>query len=488
MTAELVAAATVGTAHRAVDLSGLPEPLRPDPMPVDPARAVLDAAALSALARRTVAAARPASPPPAPVAERAPVVPDVVRQVLARVERHPALLIEALTMIHRADLRLPPDLVPVLLDDARPAVVAAARAVTGEIGRLLISKNPRWARPPEPDPTDRTVWDEGTTAERGRWLRALRRADPAAARNALLDGLLRESPTTRAEFLGVLADGLSAADQDLLLTAVGDRSEAVVGVALSLLSRLPDSPLRRDMRALVARHLTVTGRLARGTVTVVPIRPAEFAPWPAPPGDPWTAVLGRVDPSDWAQVVGADLFASIAAGADELRPLTSGFRAAALTFRHGELARALVTAQLAQAGARMPPPVDAELWWVLARPDLRELMERLLADRRVPAAQVESILTGVARPLSGSLARLLARWLPTGGVGNGPAPRPLWELWAAAADRPDCRELAGLARGIAAQATGDQASTLVTRASHAATLLTVRAVLHETLCPSGGNP
>lgn len=487
--ADLVAAATVGTAHRAVDLAGLPEPIRPNPLPDDPAVAVLDAAALAALARRAVPASRDTPRQPTrPAPEGLPVMPQVVRQVLARVDRQPALLIEALTLIHRAGLRLPPDLVPVLLDDGRPAVVAAARPVIGEIGRLLMAKNSRWAAGAEPDPADRRIWDEGTVAERAGWLRALRRIDPAAARDLLMDGFARESAATRAELLGVLDVGLTAADQDFLLGAVGDRSRAVVDVALGLLTRLPGSPLRRDMRVLLGRHLDVRRRLVRTTATVSPLRPDEFAPWPVPAGDPWTALLGRVDPADWPSVVGGDLLPLIAAGADELRPLGPGFRAAALTFRHPGLARALVSAQLALASARVPPVVDPELWGVLPPPDVRELLERLLDDRRVRADQVAAVLAGVTRPWPVALARLLARWLPTGGVASGPAPRTVWDLWATSVALPDCREVAGLARTIAERATGEAASALVTRASQAATLLTVRAVLHETLCPPGGNP
>ena len=485
--ADLIAAATVGTAHRALDLADLPPAVRPDPRAADPAVALLDAAALSALAARTAPRQRTALRDPTdPVPERVPIIPDIVRQVLARVERQPALLVEALTLIRQAGLRLPPDLVPVLLDDARPAVVSAARPVTGEIGRLLMTKNPRWAPAAEPDPADRTTWDEGTVTERARWLRALRRTDPLAARELLMDGFARESATTRAELLGVLGDGLSAGDQDFLLTAVGDRSRAVVEVALGLLNRLPDSPLRRDMRALAGRHVTVARRLLRTAVTVTRLVPEEFAPWPAPAGDPWTVLLGRVDPVDWPAAFGGDPFPLITTGADELRPLTPGFRAAALEFRHAGLARALVSAQLAAASARVPPVVDPELWGILAPPDLRELLERLLDDRRVRADQVDAVLAGRDRPWPAPITRLLARWLPTGGAQNGPAPRSMWDRWATSAALPDCRELSELARAVAERATGDAASTLITRASQAATLLTVRAVLHETLRPPGG--
>jgi len=62
----------------------------------------------------------------------------------------------------------------------------------------------------------------------------------------------------------------------------------------------------------------------------------------------------------------------------------------------------------------------------------------------------------------------------------------MWDRWATSAALPDCRELSELARAVAERATGDAASTLITRASQAATLLTVRAVLHETLRPPGG--
>lgn len=487
--ADLVAAATVGTAHRAVDLTDLPEPVRPHPRPVDAAIGLLDAAALAALARRTVPAARPAPPDPIhPAPERRAVAPDVVRQVLARVERQPGLLVEALMLVDRAGLRLPPDLVPGLLDDARPAVVAAARPVTGEIGRLLMARNPRWAEPVPPDPADRTAWDEGTAAERSAWLRGLRRTDPARARELLLDGFGRESATTRAELLAVLAQGLTPADQDVLLTAVGDRSRSVVEVALDLLARLPDSPLRRDMRALAGRHLAVRRRLLGPAVTITPIAPGEFAPWPPPSDDPWATVLRRIDPADWPATVGGDLLPLIAAGHDDLRALWPGFRAAALAFGHARLARAMVSAQLATASARVPPVVDPELWWVLDPADVRVLLERLLGDRRVRADQVERVVAGLRRPWPASLSRLLARWLPGGGTRNGPAPRSLWDLWTTAAALPDCRELADLARAAAGRATGEAASTLVTRAGHAATLLTVRAVLHETLCPPGGTP
>ncbi len=493
MISELVAAATVGTAHRAVDVAALPASLRPDPMPADSAVAVLDAAALVALARRTVP---PAPPHPAitatvPAPERVPLMPDVLRQIIGRVERHPAVLVEALVLIRRAGLRLHPDLVPGLLDDGRPEVVAATRPVSGEIGEFLMSRNPRWAAPIAADPTETSAWDEGTTPERIRWLRALRRTEPDRARELMSDSFSQEGSAVRAELLAVLADGLSPADQDFLLAAVGDRSRAVVGQALDLLTLLPDSPLCRDMEALAARHLKVGHRLQRTTFTVTEPRPAEFAPWPVPQAAPWTVLLGRIDPARWTRVFGMDLLGPLAAGADEFNPLVPGFRQAAVTFRHAVLARVLITGRFT---------VDTSLWSVLSAADAADPLDRLLADRRIRPDQVTAALSALPRPWPAPLARRLAGWLSDTGNATTPPPRQLWDLWASAAELPDCRELATLAREIAARAAGDRAAALVTRAGNAANLLTLRAVLretlqetlhetlHETLCPPGGNP
>ncbi len=489
MTSELVVAATVGTAHRAVDVAGLPDDLRPDPLPDDPAVALLDAAALAALARRaapTTPAVAPTVPPTAPTVpppERLPVVPDVVRQVLGRVANQPAILIEALTLIGRAGMRLPTALVPALLDDPRPAVVAAARPVSGEIGGFLIGKNPRWAVPAATDPTDRTAWEEGTTAERVGWLRALRRVDPDAARELLAEGFGRESAPTRIALLEALAERLSPADQGFLLTAVGDRSGAAAAVALDLLTRLPDSPLRRQMRDVAARHLTVGRRLLRTTITLTSPTAPELAPWPITDDLTWTAVLRRVDPTEWTDLFGADLLPLL--GADQLQPLRPGLRPAALTFRHSGLARLLITEQIAPRDPKMPPTVDAELWSALTVADATDLLDELLDDRRVRPDQVTAAVTAAPKPWRRRFGRRFAAWLPAVGPANNPAPRPLWELWATATALGDCREAADLARTIAEQAAGDNASTVVTRASQAANLLTLRAVLDETL---GGTP
>lgn len=492
MTGDLVVAATVGTARRAVDLDRLPAALRPGGTAGEPAIALLDAAALSAVARRSVPPRVPPGDPatscPPPVEHR-PVISEAVRQELVRMRRHEAVLLEALTAIERAGLRLPVDLLPHLLDDARPAVAAAAAGPVGGVtARLLLAANPRWAAAGAPDPADARPWDEGPLVERSRWLRARRLTDPDGARALLADGFTREPAASRAELLAALAVNLGPADQDLLLAAVGDRSQAVVTVAIDLLTRLPDSPLRRDMRALAGRHLVLRKRLLRApSVTLTDPGPEEFAPWPAPDRDPWAPLLGRIDPAEWPSVFGADLLPLV--GSPELRPLRPGFRRAAVTFRHAGLARVLVRAQLDTAADAGPTPVvDAALWAVLAPPDLVDCFERLLADNRVRPGHLSPLLAALPRPWPVGVSRRLGPWLATSGTVGVPAARALWDTWAEGTALADCREIGALARQIIERASGDQAGPLVTRVSPASRILTLRAVLHGALPRPEGSP
>jgi hypothetical protein len=122
---------------------------------------------------------------------------------------------------------------------------------------------------------------------------------------------------------------------------------------------------------------------------------------------------------------------------------------------------------------------------VLGPPDATELLDRLLADRRVRPDQVSTAVSALPRPWPAPLGRRLAGWLPATGTGT-PAPRSLWELWAAATALPDCREMAALARQSAATPDAESGSGLRTRAGNTANQLTLRAVLYETLCIPGG--
>jgi hypothetical protein len=297
--------------------------------------------------------------------------------------------------------------------------------------------------------------------------------------------------------LTVLTDGLSGADQDFLQAAVLDRSRVVSAAAITLLTQLPDSVLRRDMRTLAARHLVIVRRLMRTTVKVSALDIQELAPWPIPDTDPWTALISRIDPAEWPQIFGGDLLALVAGGSAELDPLQPGFRLAAITFRDAGLAQVLLTRKFESVGPKLAPIIDRELWAVLNPADATVQLDRLLAHPLTLPDHVTTAATALATPWSAALARRLARWLPAGGDAvapalRRPAPKVLWDLWATATALSDCREMADLARSAVTNATGDHSSALTTRASNAANLLTLRAVLYETLpietrCIPGGN-
>lgn len=471
--ADIIAAATVGAAHRAVDLTALPQALRPQALSADPSAALLDAAALIAVTARTTPALRPAPRPDRPAPETRPVIGPTVRQTLSRIVEHRDILLEALALVDRAGQRLPADLVPVLLDDPRAEVVAATRPVVGEVGRWLMGKNPRWATPVL---DDADAWTEGTQSTRLHWLRQLRAADPAAARALVTADLPAESAGDRALFLGVLADGLEPADEAVLMRFVHDRSRFVVPVALDLLTRLPGSRLRRDLGSVLTGHLQIHRGLLRTTVSVSEPDPSELGNWPVTDG--LVGVIGRIDPADWPALIGGDLLPLLRKGHEELEPLRPGLRQAAINFRHSELAEALLAPTLQTKEAK----IDHELWSALST-EAATAMVLDLIDRKAPSLRIQQALETLTRPYPTALALRLPSWLATAVGGTNPAQPILWSDWAGAVALADTRAAADIARTLAP--TGEAGSGLLTRAGNAAMLLTLRSVLAEAFHPTG---
>lgn len=117
----------------------------------------------------------------------------------------------------------------------------------GPRGRWLARQNPRWSDLVAPDTGDPSVWQHGSAATRRRWFRALRAQDPAAATELLTASWKTEAASGRQTLLGELATGSGVYDEELLETALGDRSRKVREVALDLSRRLPDSSFGRRM-------------------------------------------------------------------------------------------------------------------------------------------------------------------------------------------------------------------------------------------------
>jgi Family of unknown function (DUF5691) len=270
---DLVVAATVGLARRPLHLTGLAGPAGQHAGVLDSgddAADLLDAVALTVAARR--AGARPVTGVacPAPAApDAAPELPARAADLLERAEGgDPALLASLLAATASHGYRAPAPLLPALLDAAvrdatlRPAVAA----VLGARGRWLATRRGDWQRVADDaaadaaGPDDPVVWDTGRPGERRSYLAALRARDPAAARDLLAAGWSRETGDDRADLLGVLVQGLSAADEEFLETVLDDRKAAVRAAARLLLVRLPGSAFIRRAAERAAPLLRLEGR------------------------------------------------------------------------------------------------------------------------------------------------------------------------------------------------------------------------------------
>ncbi|MEP7764365.1 DUF5691 domain-containing protein [Sanguibacter sp. 25GB23B1] len=329
----LVSAALLGAARRPVDPSTLPGAVGevgarlPE---TDPAARLLDAAALLTVARRAglrpETRAVPAGTAPLDgtardraALDRAPLetAPLVSRAAAARLDGllsgarddADALLDQWLDAAGRRGLRVPPDRLPALLDwAARRTHRTAVLPVLGERGRWLAAHRDRWARTldradaaaptqtasPETSSVDSssvdTTWTHGTPLERQRWFGALRRADAAAARAALLAlDWNRQDGDSRLAFVEALARGLDLPDEEVLDRALADRRKDVRAVATHLLARVPGGRFQvqaaaRALACVRVEHPPRPSLMARrpGPRIVVTLPDAgDTTPWPA---------------------------------------------------------------------------------------------------------------------------------------------------------------------------------------------------------------
>ncbi|GGO82404.1 DUF5691 domain-containing protein [Nonomuraea cavernae] len=178
--------------------------------------------------------------------------------------RHERLLPEWLAEAARGGRRVPPFVLPELLDRGRRdrSIRAHLGVLAGQRGRWLAGRNPAWAYLLE-EPTGET-WELGGTADRRAHLRRLRTSDPKAARELLEGTWEQETPQDRMEFVGVLAAGLSMDDEPFLEHALDDRRLEVRQQAANLLTRLPGSALAGRMAARARDCVAITGT----TITV----------------------------------------------------------------------------------------------------------------------------------------------------------------------------------------------------------------------------
>ena len=254
----LVSAALVGTSRRSV-------PDTPD-LPATPATegaaALLDRAALAAVRRAAGHTPVTATPVAPDASEELPQAGEAATHRLELIlAGRGALLPEWLERAAAHGVRAAHSSLPALLDQGvresrlRPALAA----VVGGRGHWLARFNPSWAyMQGESVPGDRFEqheWEQGTPARRRRALTALRTTDPDAAR-ALLQGVWPDlaKAELRRRLLEAMETGLGPADEEFLEHALDDRGANVRGLALSLLTRLPDSAHAHRLRGHVREH------------------------------------------------------------------------------------------------------------------------------------------------------------------------------------------------------------------------------------------
>jgi Family of unknown function (DUF5691) len=262
---DLVAASLIGTERSvvpAVAIPGLP-PAADDPG--DPAAVLLDRAALLTAARR--AGRRPDRAEPLPVCAPDPrpmVSPAAARRLRRLISgEHPDLLTEWLAAAVARGLRLPPQLLPALLDRARrgrpadPGLPRLLAEAGGPRARWLADLNPDWEHAVEEASTDEETWRLGDTRQRRGYLASLLTRDPDAGRALLTAGWDAAGAADRVMFLSVLADTLGPPDEPLLEAALDDRAEDVRRWAAYLLARLPGSALGQRMAERALRYVRV---------------------------------------------------------------------------------------------------------------------------------------------------------------------------------------------------------------------------------------
>jgi hypothetical protein len=129
----------------------------------------------------------------------------------------------------------------------------------GRRAAWLADLNPEWRFLHEAvaDSNNEQIWTHGNAIQRRSWLRELRRRDPAAALDALREVWPSEPAPIRLDFLSLLADELTTADEEFLEVALDDRAKEVRRSAAGLLARLPASQYGERMAARVWAHLTV---------------------------------------------------------------------------------------------------------------------------------------------------------------------------------------------------------------------------------------
>ncbi|WP_225724976.1 MULTISPECIES: SWIM zinc finger family protein [unclassified Nocardia] len=450
--AALTSAALLGTARRNADATQLAAPVARAAagLTADPALRLLETAALDGLFARGGISTR-STPIPEPAAEdhRRRLPDDAAASLGSMLRDRSPFLPEWFAAAEPHDYRAPDELCGQLLEYARTSADSRdpLLRLAGERGRWLAAQHPEWRTLVRPETPSDEIWRFGSPPERITWLTRLRAAEPESALTALTETWPKESGPVKAELLAVLAEGISAADEPLLETALDDRRADVRRTAAGLLALLPDSAFAHRMVeraqawvpsphghriAIVAHRLavelpdTLDDAARRDGIHD---RPVEFAyRWDGAP-DPaagWLRQLMAATPlRHWGQVFGGPREAVTAKMPNRFRqPILDGWVDAALSQRDSAWAAALFDAGVPSDTAMLR---RRELFALLPAADRTQRLLRLDGSW---LSELEALLPAMGHPWPDPLAQHLILLLferaraaarRPGAYGTGPA-------------------------------------------------------------------
>lgn len=458
---------------------------------------LLDTAAASAVVRRgtlpTVEGAAVTSAP----ADTQTTIPDQVQSVMGQLlggeggmirlhDDRLAVLVEALTMVAAAGLRLPHSLLPVAL--SRHDLRAVVRPVLGSRGEWLLAQIVAAGRELPPADTVAEVWDTGSSDQRLTWFAARRAADPDLART-LAEEVWKESPATfRTDLLRAIVATVVPSDEPFLEQCLEDRAEGVRVFAREGLTRLPTSAYvarmvarARSAVAVVDGEQSALSRMLRKnprmlllsapTPDAAAIRDGITAKLSS--AEALNTLVAAIPPSLWPTITGAGVAEIATLPQDEPRTEIRPGLVAAIVRNHDAIA-ATALARTGMVDEHLIPYLPAEMTAEIVR--------------TVPTEQVATVIARVPTPWHPDVATQVgSRLLSATSHQLGP------EVWSMFARSVPARLAPSWAQRLrsAGEPEGGRARTIW---RDALSVLSVRAVIAEALRPfltpdpDGGRP
>lgn len=180
---------------------------------------------------------------------------------------------EAFQVLAKHGCGLPHRLLPKALDAGRRSIVLreSLLPVLGQRGAWLAAQQADWgyAAGAGGDNLAEESWEHGSLDQRKLFLRKLRAVDPARARALVQLAMPVEGAKERAVLLEELHAGLSLEDEELIESALKDKSKEVRETASRLLGAMPGSRFTLRMAARLDACLKIEKKFLRGEVITI---------------------------------------------------------------------------------------------------------------------------------------------------------------------------------------------------------------------------